>query len=259
MPGTHEAMNAPLATRIASRPDRSRMPHPSSAPSGVRRRGRPSLVDEAYQQLRLRILNDELPPGAHALEQEIAAGLGISRTPVREALIRLEKEGLVEVLPRRGMRVLPLSPADMREIYELLYSLEPTAAERMAARHLPPDGPEITELEQSTADMTEALARDDLDGWAKADRRFHTALLHYCGNERLARTALGAWDQAHRARMFTLRLQPKPVDSAADHRAVADAIRRHNPDLAQERHRAHWLRAMRTTLDVIETYRLQRL
>ena len=104
-------------------------PGPSS-----RRRTRPSLVDEAYQKLRLRILNDELPPGAQALEQEIADALGISRTPVREALIRLEKEGLVEVLPRRGMRVLPLSPTDMREIYELLYSLEPTAAARMAAQ-----------------------------------------------------------------------------------------------------------------------------
>ena len=229
-------------------------PGPSS-----RRRARPSLVDEAYQKLRVRILNDELPPGAQALEQEIADALGISRTPVREALIRLEKEGLVEVLPRRGMRVLPLSPTDMREIYELLYSLEPTAAARMAARKLPPDGPEIEQLERSTAEMTEALARDDLDGWAQADRRFHAALLHHCGNERLARVATAAWEQAHRARMFILRLQPKPTASAADHRAVADAIRRHDPDLAQERHRLHWLGATRTALDVIETYRLQRL
>ena len=59
--------------------------------------------------------------------------------------------------------------------------------------------------------------------------------------------------------MFILRLQPKPVASAADHRAVADAIRRHDPDLAQERHRQHWLSATRTALDVIETYRLNRL
>jgi DNA-binding GntR family transcriptional regulator len=251
--------NASGVTSSAARPDKGRAPQQTSAPPGARRRGRPSLVDEAYQELRLRILNNELPPGAHALEQEIAADLGISRTPVREALIRLEQEGLVELLPRHGMRVLPISPADMREIYELLYSLEATAAELMATRNLPADAPEIIELEQATADMTEALARDDLDGWAAADERFHGALLNHCGNKRLARMAYGVWDQAHRARMATLRLRPKPVDSAADHRAVTDAIRRHNPDMAREMHRAHRLRAMRTLLGVFETYRLQRL
>jgi DNA-binding GntR family transcriptional regulator len=244
------------ATPIAQAPVRQ---PPSSEPSTPRRRGRPSLVDDAYQRLRLRIINDELPPGAHALEQEIAADLGISRTPVHEALIRLEQEGLVELLPRRGMRVRPISPADMREIYQLLYSLEATAAELMAARQLPADAPEIIELEQATADMTEALARDDLDGWAAADERFHAALLNQCGNHRLARMAYGVWDQAHRARIATLRLRPKPVDSAADHHAVTDAIRRHDPDRAREIHRAHRLRAMRTLLGVFETYRLNRL
>ena len=256
-------MSTPSATAIAeastSGPDRNRMPQRSSTPSTARPRGRPSRVDDAYQKLRLRILNDELAPGAHALEQEIAAELGISRTPVREALIRLEKEGLVELLPRRGMRVLPISSADMREIYELLASLEATAAELVAARRLPADAPEILALEQATADMTEALARDDLVEWAAADEHFHGALLDHCGNRRLARMAYGVWGQAHRARIATLRLRPKPVGSAAAHYAVIDAIRRHDPDRARELHRAHRLHGMRTLLGLFETYRLQRL
>ena len=92
-----------------------------------------SLVDEAYHGIRRRILDNQWAPGFQAMEQEVALQLGMSRTPVREALIRLGKEGLVEVIPRRGMRVLPVSPNDMREIYEILTALECMAAELLAA------------------------------------------------------------------------------------------------------------------------------
>src|ERR1044071_5104736 len=83
-----------------------------------------SLKSSVYEALRRRILDNVWPPGHQALEQAIALELGVSRTPVREALIRLEREGLVQVIPRHGMRVLPMSAADMREIYEVLSALE---------------------------------------------------------------------------------------------------------------------------------------
>ena len=93
-----------------------------------------SLVDAAYEQIRRRILDNAWPPGHRALEQEVALALGMSRTPVREALMRLQAEGLVEVIPRHGMRVLPVSPNDMREIYQILTALECMAAELLAQR-----------------------------------------------------------------------------------------------------------------------------
>ena len=86
-----------------------------------------SMVDEAYRLMRSMILDNKWAPGHRALEQALAQELGMSRTPVREALIRLQKEGLVEVMPRHGMRVLPVSPDDMRDIYELLTAIEATA------------------------------------------------------------------------------------------------------------------------------------
>jgi DNA-binding transcriptional MocR family regulator len=92
------------------------------------------MVDAAYKEMHRRILDNVWAPGHQALEQEIALQLGMSRTPVREALIRLANEGLVEVIPRRGMRVLPVSPTDMKEIYEILGALESAAAEMLAAR-----------------------------------------------------------------------------------------------------------------------------
>ena len=93
-----------------------------------------SMVDDAYQSMRRKILDNLWAPGYQALEQEIALQLGMSRTPVHEALMRLSNEGLVAVIPRRGMRVLPVSPNDMKEIYEILTALECMAAEILAAR-----------------------------------------------------------------------------------------------------------------------------
>ena len=132
------------------------------------------FTDEAYEILKRRILDNEWPAGHLALEQELAEELGMSRTPIREALIRLEKEGLVEVRPRHGMRVLGISAEDMEEIYEILTCLESMAAE-LVARHGLTDE-QRTELNTAVNDMDTALAQDDLETWAKADERFHRLL-----------------------------------------------------------------------------------
>ena len=108
-----------------------------------------SMVDSAYRQLRKQILSNELPPGSETLEADLGRALGMSRTPVREAIVRLEYEGLVEVVPRRGIRVVPITLRDIREINEVLGWLEVLAAEKVAARHL--TAAQIAELD-STVD-----------------------------------------------------------------------------------------------------------
>ena len=182
-----------------------------------------SLVDAAYAQIRRRILDNVWPPGHRALEQEVALALGMSRTPVHEALVRLQGEGLVQVMPRHGMRVLPVSPADMREIYDILTALECMAVELLARRR--PGEPELAPLVAASDDMDRALQRDDLDAWAAADERFHAGLLSLAGNRQLQATVFNYWDRAHRARMFSLRLRPKPVDSTREHRAMVERLR----------------------------------
>jgi DNA-binding GntR family transcriptional regulator len=109
-----------------------------------------SLVDAAYEQIRRRILDNAWPPGHRALEQEVALALGMSRTPVREALMRLQAEGLVEVIPRHGMRVLPVSPTDMREICQILTALECMAAELLAAQARAPAEPLVAATKRWT-------------------------------------------------------------------------------------------------------------
>jgi DNA-binding GntR family transcriptional regulator len=216
-----------------------------------------SLVDTAYDLIRRRILDNVWPPGHRALEQEVALALGMSRTPVREALVRLENDGLVEVVPRHGMRVLPVSPTDMREIYEILTALECMAAE-IVARRKPTDA-ELQPLIQATADMDKALENDDLNAWAAADERFHASLIELSGNRQLAATVWNYWDRAHRARMFSLRLRPKPVNSTQEHTALVDRLRDGDAAGAAQVNREHRERASRELLVIFEQFKLAQM
>ena len=234
-----------------------------SMPSGRARPapgdGQPAAtqVDRAYLAIRQRILDNHWPPGFQALENALAEELGMSRTPVREALIRLHNEGLVEVVPRRGMRVLPVSPTDMREIYEILTALESVAAEVVARRR--PTEAELAPLDAATRDMARALKGDDLDAWAEADERFHRHLVELSGNRMLVQSVLNFWDRAHRARMVTLHLRPKPVNSTKEHAALVAKLRSGDATGAVELNRAHRERASRELLAIFEHHRLQQL
>jgi len=191
----------------------------------------------AYRELRRRILDNEMPPNAQYLEQELADQLGMSRTPVREALIRLSEERLVEVRPRHGARVLPVSVDDMREIYEVMTELEALAARKLAERGL--TSKEIRLLDTAVEDMDAALQAGDLRAWARSDETFHALLVDLTGNSRLSQVVTTFRDQAHRARMQTLKLRPKPVDSNRDHAAVVAAIRKRDAETAASTHRQH--------------------
>jgi DNA-binding GntR family transcriptional regulator len=216
-----------------------------------------SMVDAAHEQIRRRILDNAWPPGHRMLEQEVALALGMSRTPVREALVRLQAEGLVEVVPRHGMRVLPVSPTDMREIYEILTALECLAAEQLARRR--PTGDELHPLVEATDAMDRALAVDDLDAWARADELFHAQLVALAGNRLLQAAVMNHWDRAHRARMFSLRLRPKPVNSTREHRALVERILAGDAEGAARENRAHRERASRELLAIFERYKLAQM
>jgi Transcriptional regulators len=235
---------------------------PAAGRSGMTGRGmirdhRLSQTKRAYIEIKRRILDNELPPGTQALEQEVAEWLGMSRTPVREALIRLAQDGMVEVRPRHGMRVLPLSMDDLREIYDLLTGLEAMAAEIIARRGL--SATELEALETALSDMEAALARDDLTGWAEGDARFHRLLVEFSRNRRLQAMVETVRDQSHRARMATLKLRPKPETSNAEHAAVVEAIRSRDPEAAHRLHRQHRSRAGQLLIDLLQQHGLDHL
>lgn len=206
-------------------------------------------ADDAYRILREEIRLNRMPPGYQAPEPELALRLGVSRTTIREALIRLESEGMVELIPRRGARVLPLRADDMKEIYEILTSLEPDAAARLAARE--PTACELAPMERAAADMEAALTRGDLDSWAEADDRFHVALLELHGNRRLRGFVAALNDQVHRARMVTLRLREPPVKSNEEHRQILACLRKGDAEGARQAFLAHRQRAAKELVGIL--------
>lgn len=216
-----------------------------------------SFAEDAYLRLKSQILDNVLPPGYRALEAELAETLGMSRTPVREALLRLQSEGLVRVEPRRGMVVLAISPAEMAEIYDVLTALETMAAQTLA--RLAPEAERMRPLWQAVEDMDAALAADDLDRWADADEHFHRSLVEVCGNARLAQTALTFRDQIRRTRHLTLRLRARPVRSNESHRNLLRLIEAGDAEAAFATHRAQRQRAGQELLDILRRFRLENM
>jgi DNA-binding GntR family transcriptional regulator len=210
-----------------------------------------SLVEDAYRALKASILDGTLPAGYQAVEHRIADQLDMSRTPVHEAVIRLQHEGLVRVLPRRGVQVLPISTADMIEVYQLLVAMEGMAA-MLLAQNAGDAETSVRSMEDATNQMEHALKSQDLRDWARADDKFHRLLVTECGNHRLAKTAATMADQAQRARVVTLLFRPPPHASVQEHRTIISAIRGGDSAAARAAAEGHRTRASSEIIKAIE-------
>lgn len=193
-----------------------------------------SATEKAYFELKFKIRENLMMPGTQYLEAELAAMLGMSRTPVREACIRLAEEGALEIRPRHGVRILPLSPGDMREIYVILSELESVAAGTLAASGATED--QLAALTHSIDSLDDLLTEGRLEQWVREDEAFHKQIVRYAGNRRLAQVVDMFWDQIHRARMITLKMRPTPRDTNDEHRALVEAIKAGDSAKAREIH-----------------------
>lgn len=209
----------------------------------------------AIDGLKELIFSGELAAGTDHLETELAARLGMSRTPVREATLMLQAQGLLEVRPRKGVRILSLSIADMDEIYELLTELESLAARRAASARYPKS--ELNKLAASIEEMELALAKGDRETWAQADEDFHSELVRLGGNSRVVSILANFNNQVRRARSMTLYIRPLPEKSNADHRAVLDAIAEGKPDLAFQIHHEHRSNARKMLIELLQKHGLK--
>ncbi|ACR14808.1 GntR family transcriptional regulator [Teredinibacter turnerae] len=216
-----------------------------------------SRVELAYRQLKTNILSNEYPPGFQALEPEIAKKLGVSRTPVREALIRLEAEKLIELIPRRGMRVLPLVPDDIIEINQVLTGLECLAVELLAKKSCGSDV--LRPMTDAVQEMELALENDAIEDWAKAEEKFHRLLISLAGNKRLSMLVENVRAQAYRARIITLKLRPKPFSSTSAYRDVFEFIARGDWQAAKSRHYDHRIEIGNILTEVLDRYQLPHL
>lgn len=153
--------------------------------------GTPSAATRVYSLLKTEILDGARPGGSFVTEGEIAAATGVSRTPVREALLRLEVEGLVRLYPKKGALVVLASAHDAREVLEARLLIEEWAAATMWPRRREV----LPELASVLAQMRGARRARDLSSFVSKDRRFHEVIVAAAGNSVLTRTYRGLRDR----------------------------------------------------------------
>ena len=187
--------------------------------------------DRAYAFVKERILDGSYPGGSLLAEGEVAGALGMSRTPVREAFLLLEAEGLMRLYPKRGALVVAVSPDEVRDVMETRMLVERHALARVAAER-PDLAARLTPLLRRQARL---VTRGDHAGFAEADRAFHRAIVDGAGNAILTRLYDGLRDRQRRMGAASIARDPGLAERfLADHEAIADAIRRGDARAADE-------------------------
>jgi DNA-binding GntR family transcriptional regulator len=193
-----------------------------------------SVPERVYDILRDRILAGELEGGTRLHQENLSAQLGVSRTPVREAITRLAAEGLVELLPNRGARVAAVTLADIRAAYEARLGIEPfaarLAAERRSAAALKAMRGAIAEQRRSRSPRTTY----------KAIRKFHLAVVGAAGNQHLVRFAESLWSGRIGLHVYLRQLSPELLArDVEEHEAILATLERGGGAEAEQLVRAH--------------------
>jgi len=189
-----------------------------------------SIAQRVHGVLRERILEGELAPGARLHQSQLSVELGVSRTPLREAISRLASDGLVELVPQRGARVAEVKPAAMDDAYAARLVVEPAAAALAAAQALEPA---LQAMEAAIGEHRRHL--DDPDAAFQANRAFHLALVAASGNEFLERFAQMLWMGRLGRTIYSAQREPPAFirKDADEHAAIAAAIRRGDAEEAE--------------------------
>jgi DNA-binding GntR family transcriptional regulator len=204
----------------------------------------------AYDRLRTQILKGSLPPGEWLREENLANDLGVSRTPVREALRRLHADGLVEVTPRRGAQVVTVSDADMADTYELRSRLEGLAARRAAMKGYD----DLAALRRLCDEMEALLDRLDDDACERMtllNLRLHEIVTAAAEVKALPALLSGIMQVSVVRHTFSHYTQAELDRSFAQHRELIDAIEARDPDWAEAVMRSHLLGARASLRDHI--------
>ena len=205
-----------------------------------------NACDAIARELRREILEGELAPGFKLRQEELARRFGISRTPVRDALRRLEAEGLVTIRSSRHATVPTLDLDEFIEVYQIRETLESLAA-RLAAPRMTE---EILErIEQILGAMEEASRRGDVGSWVRLDYRFHHALLEPGRNKRLLRLVEGFWNSTHHFRRAYCRLPRRVQGAEKMHRRLLEAARARDEEMLGLLTRAHIQDSLRGILE----------
>jgi len=193
-----------------------------------------------FERLREAILTGYFRPGQRLVERELAEAMQISRTPIREALRKLEKEKLVTNIPYRGVFVSEVSAKTAREVYQVRMVLEGLATALAAARATPQD---LALLRGIMEDLEKAVAEGRLEQVIEGNKRFHTAIAEIAGNEVLRDVLRGLQAHVSLLRVTSLSQPGRPEATLKEHRAIYEAIAAGDPEQAEKLAADHVRRA----------------
>lgn len=202
------------------------------------------LRDVVFESLREAILGGQLKPGQRLMEVQLAEQLGVSRTPVREAIRKLELEGLVVMLPRKGAYVANMSLKDIMDVLEIRSSLEGMAAFLAAERINDEDLKHLKEiageLGQNESNIEELL---------KKDVEFHECIFKATNNKKLHQLINSLWEQVYRFRVSYLSDYDALLNIVEEHKMIVEAIEQGDSELAKKRAIEHIEKAEQFMLD----------
>jgi len=206
----------------------------------------PALYSQVADLVRKRIFQQELRPGDRIDEVVLAEELGVSRTPVREALKILDADGLVTLEPRRGCRVRVLDHKDLEQLFPVMAVLEGLIAGEAVKRT---DQRELQNLERIHQNLEDAAADGDIDRYYEHNYEFHTRLQEVCGNPYLQRVAADLRRILILARHRQLKAPGRLQDSLQEHRDLMEAFRKGDAEAADAQMKHHLLEQGKTLMD----------
>ena len=193
------------------------------------------LADEVYRQVLDAVLTGALQPGVRIVQERVADEINVSRTPVREALLHLEREGILVRAGASGFTVREISVREVRDIYEAREAIEGHAARIVAERR----DPAALERIRRTIETEESIRAGGVEEYFHANRRIHRCIVEESGNEYLLRSFDGLWNRGFAIRIFAVIENADPGVSLHEHEALLRAMRDDAPQAAAEAMIAH--------------------
>ena len=208
------------------------------------------LRDVVFNTLRQAILRGELKPGERLMEIQLANKLGVSRTPIREAIRKLELEGLVLMIPRRGAEVAEITEKSLRDVLEVRAALEELAVDLACDRISAED---IQSLKEAAKEFEAALQGGDVTEYAPADVKFHDIIYLATDNQRLIQLLYNLREQMYRYRVeYLKRTEVHPI-LLAEHEHIIECIEKHDKAAAKVAISTHIENQAKTVSDTIRT------
>lgn len=189
------------------------------------------LGEVVFEYLRDAILSGKLKPGERLMEIQLADKLGVSRTPVREAMKKLEQENFIEMMPRKGAYVKDINAKDMLDVLEIRALLEGFAAFQAASVM---GDKEIKDLEKLVERFEKAILLEDKEGLIETDNKFHDIIYRSTKNDKLKEIIKGLQDQFHRFRIIYFSEFDDYEQIMQGHKDIVKAIKQNQPQVARQ-------------------------